>query len=177
MNSYPHTPLLLTIAGMLDGTVQFYSVRTGKMVLAYKAHDSKVRSLQLISTEEMFTGGHDGSVRLWNLGGNNDMKQHTSTEMKPARVIDFFFKDALPDPTTSTEQSSRAGSSGVNTAVGQGGIPVEASQEPEGVIKAYRFDDSRESSPVVALQADDNKLVTASEDGDNVTLYEFTSTC
>ena len=166
MNSYPHTPLLLTIAGMLDGTVQFYSVRTGKMVLAYQAHDSKVRSLQLISTEEMFTGGHDGSVRLWNLGGNNDMKQQASIEMRPARVIDFFFKDALPDPGTSAEQSSRVGSGGTNTAISQGGMTVEASQEPEGVIKAYRFDDSRESSPVVALQADDNKLVTASEDGD-----------
>jgi hypothetical protein len=28
--------------GMLDGTVHFYSVRTGKFVMAFQAHESKV---------------------------------------------------------------------------------------------------------------------------------------
>ena len=153
------------ISGMLDGTIQFFSVRSGKMILAFKAHDSKVRSLQLISTEEMFTGGHDGSVRLWNLrGGRDDVKIEDSSETKPARVIDFFFRDVLPDQSP-VESSNRIGSGGLSTAVGEGGVEVEASPEPEGVIRAYRFDGSREPSPIVALQADEKKLVVASEDG------------
>ena len=73
--------------------------------------------------------------------------------------------------TTSAESASSSGNpggGGINTAVGPGGLAVEASQEPDGVIRAYRFDDSRDPAPIVALQADDRKLVTASEDGKGI---------
>ena len=169
---------VIAVIGMLDGTVQFYSVRTGKMVLGYKAHDSKVRSLQLISTEKMFTGGHDGCVRLWNLAGDNEISTPSApeTEIRPSRVIDFFFEGVLPEPTGSIEPP-KIGSGGTQTAVGEGGVEVQAEPQPDGVIRAYRFDNSREASPVVALQADEKKLVTACEDGKSLSQSKYDLIC
>ena len=163
--------------GMLDGSVQFYSVRTGKAVLSFQAHDSKVRSLQLQTTDVLFTGGHDGMVRLWDLAGGEEeiTPKGVMDPPPPRRIIDFYFSEASEKVS---EALSYQNGGGRRSAIGEGGVEEPASEEPEGVIRAYRFTNSRKTAPIVALQADEEKLVTAGEDGMcDVMNYSSISVC
>jgi WD40 repeat protein len=58
-------PTFVIIIGTNEGTVHFMSVKTGKPLFAFSAHDEKVTSLHLKSTEELITGGSD--VRYYDM--------------------------------------------------------------------------------------------------------------
>jgi WD40 repeat protein len=47
--------------GTVEGTVHFFSVKTGREVLSFQAHMSSVVSLHLKSTNELITGSEDVS--------------------------------------------------------------------------------------------------------------------
>jgi hypothetical protein len=89
-------------------------------------------------------------------------------KIPPRRIIDCYFRDvALTSKvSSSSSDSKKKGERIPSMAVTKGGKKVPTGgYEPSGVICSYRFSGERVSSSVVAVQADDVKVVAAYKDG------------
>ena len=75
--------------GMQDGRVIFFSSTSGKLLLQFQAHASRVSCIHFISEEVLVTGGADGTVRRWDISGDK------AEQPQPSRIIDYFFRDAM----------------------------------------------------------------------------------
>ena len=129
--------------GMQDGRVLFFSGTSGKQMLQFQAHNNKVNSIFFVSESVLLTGGFDGTVRKWDISGENIAKP------KPSRIIDFYFRDVLINEYT--KDAFHAKENFIQDL-------------PAGSFKVYR-DQGSPLSPVVCVQGDDKKIVAAYRDG------------
>jgi len=137
--------------GCFDGRIIFISARSGKQILTFQAHNSKVRSIHLMSKSVLFTGGGDGTVKKWDLSGESASKPVNPIN-RPTGFLDYFFSDAI----NAKGGISVTTSSSDTTSQSKGG----------GVDSNVRvFEHSSQSSPVVAIQGDDDKVIVAYDDG------------
>ena len=135
--------------GCYDGRIIFISARSGKQILTFQAHNSKVRSIHLMSKSVLFTGGGDGTVKKWDLSGGSASKP-VSPINRPTGFLDYFFSDAI----NAKGETSVTTSSSDNT-----------SSQSKGSENVRVFEHSSQSSPVVAIQGDDDKVIVAYDDG------------
>jgi len=128
--------------GLADGRVQLFSLRSGRPLMEFKAHNSEVRCLHFLSTVALFTGGEDGTVRRWDFSGR---MSRASPAGVGVGVLDLMFKEAIesvesnpwtPNPTTQ-------------------GLP-------SGCVQMISTPDLW---PVTTIQADDRKVVTGHQNG------------
>lgn len=129
--------------GMQDGRVLFFTGSSGKQMLQFQAHSNKVNSIHFVSESVLLTGGFDGTVRRWDISGENIAKP------KPSRIIDFYFRDVLINEYT--KDSFHAKESFIQDL-------------PAGSFKVYR-DQASPLSSVVCVQGDEKKIVAAYRDG------------
>ena len=134
--------------GCYDGRIIFISARSGKQILTFQAHNSRVRSIHLMSKSVLFTGGGDGIVKKWDLSGESASKP-VGVINRPTGFLDYFFSDAI----NAKGEASVTTSSSDNT-----------SNQSKGSENVRVFEHSSKS-PVVAIQGDDDKVIVAYDDG------------
>jgi len=146
--------------GGYDGKVIFISSRSGRQILTFQAHTSKVRSIHLQSKSILLTGGSDGSVKMWDLSGSESSKPVLSNINRPTGFLDYYFSEAI---------DAKGGVSVTNT----GGYDNNDNNKKKSNITTAKkidsnvriFEHSTQSSPVVAIQGDENKIIVAYDDG------------
>lgn len=57
----------LLIAGTEDCLLKFVDLKSNKVVMTVVGHADSVSCLQMVSNNLVVSGGHDGSVRMWDL--------------------------------------------------------------------------------------------------------------
>lgn len=70
INSTADTNLIAT-AGLKDGVVSVFDMRSHKQVMQHKAHGGSINLLHITNDGLLVTGAADGSVKLFDIGNPN----------------------------------------------------------------------------------------------------------
>lgn len=94
--SHPSSPLILS--GHEDRLIQGYDLNSGKTVYSMSAHLDGVTSLDMVVDSALVSGGHDTSIRLWDMKMNKACIQEISAHRKKGDegVLDVQFHRTSP---------------------------------------------------------------------------------
>jgi striatin 1/3/4 len=94
--SHPDTPLILS--GHEDRLIKGHDLNSGKTIYSMSAHLDGVTSLDMVVDSALVSGGHDASIRLWDMKMNKTCIQEFSAHRKKGDegVLDVHFHRTSP---------------------------------------------------------------------------------
>lgn len=70
---------MIATAGLKDGAVSVFDMRSHKAVMTHKAHGGAINLLHITNDGLLLTGSADGSVKLFDIGNPNPVAQEKVT--------------------------------------------------------------------------------------------------